>query len=70
MVELKYLKRDRGRGAGAFRPRRAKDQLRGYLGDERLAQQHPSIQFTGIALVFRGWELVAAEAIGDATASQ
>lgn len=41
----------------------AKDQLRGYLADERLAMQHPSVRFTGIALVFRGWELVGAEAV-------
>ena len=42
---------------------RAKDQLRGYLADERLAVQHPSVRFTGVALVFRGWELVGAEAV-------
>ena len=41
----------------------AKEQLRGYLKDERLARQHPTVRFTGIALVFRGWELVGAEAV-------
>ena len=42
----------------------AKDQLRGYLADERLREPHPAVRFTGLALVFRGWELVAAEAVG------
>ena len=69
VVELKYLQRDRGSEAPARSALdAAKDQLRGYLGDERLAQQHPSIQFTGVALVFRGWELVAAEEVGGAGA--
>lgn len=27
-------------------------------------QAQPSVHFTGLALVFRGWELVAAEAVG------
>ena len=64
VVELKYLKRDREEEALAQAAlAAAKEQLRGYLADERLAQQHPSIGFTGLALVFRGWELVAAEAV-------
>ncbi len=41
-----------------LRPRRF-----GKSWDERLARQHPSLQFTGIALVFRGWELVAREGL-------
>ena len=41
----------------------AKDQLGRYLADERLARQHPTVRFTGIALVFRGWELVGAEPV-------
>ena len=64
VVELKYLKRDQGSEALAQSAlEEAKDQLRGYLADERLARQHPSIRFTGIALVFRGWELVGAEPV-------
>ena len=64
VVELKYLKRDQGSEAlTSAALEEAKDQLRGYLADERLAQQHPSVRFTGIALVFRGWELVGAEAV-------
>ena len=64
VIELKYLKRtdeDAARAQSALDA--AKDQLRGYLADESLAQHHPSISFTGIALVFRGWELVGAEAV-------
>ena len=64
VVELKYLKREQEEEALAQSAlTAAKEQLRGYLADERLAQQHPSIAFTGLALVFRGWELVAAEAV-------
>ena len=67
MIELKYLKRDRD-GEALMRSvlDAAKEQLRGYLADERLARQHPSVRFTGLALVFRGWELVAAEAVDGA----
>ena len=65
VVELKYLKRDEdGEAPAQSALAAAKDQLRGYLADERLARQHPSVRFAGIALVFRGWELVAAEQVG------
>ena len=64
VIELKYLKRDQESETLAHSTlEAAKAQLRGYMADERLAQQHPSIRFTGIALVFRGWELVGAEAV-------
>ena len=64
VVELKYLKRDEdGEAPAQSALAAAKDQLRGYLADERLARQHPSIRLAGIALVFRGWELVAAEQV-------
>ena len=39
-------------------------QLRRYLADERLARGYPEVAFTGVALVFRGWELVHCEAAG------
>ena len=41
----------------------AKEHLRGYLADERLAQENPGVRFAGVALVFRGWELVGAGAV-------
>ena len=67
MIELKYLKRgDDSEALAASTLEAAKEQLRGYLGDERLAREHPDVRFTGVALVFRGWELVGAEAIDGA----
>ena len=42
--------------------------LRGYLADERLRRAQPAVRFTGLALVFRGWELVGAEAVDGASA--
>ena len=69
VIELKYLKRGRdGDALARSTLGAAKEQLRGYLADERLARQHPSVRFTGLALVFRGWELVAAEAVDGAGA--
>ena len=64
VVELKYLKRgDDGEELVNSALKTAQDQLGRYLADERLARQHPLVRFTGIALVFRGWELVGAEAV-------
>ena len=67
VVELKYLKRGGGGGGDEELVNSAlataKDQLGRYLADERLARQHPSVRFAGIALVFRGWELVGAEPV-------
>ena len=64
VVELKYLKRgDDGEALLRSALDAAKEQLGGYLADERLARQHPTIRFTGLALVFCGWELVAMEAV-------
>ena len=64
VVELKYLKRDDG--GEALVPSAldaATEQLGGYLADERLAREYPGVRFTGLALVFRGWELVGTEAV-------
>ena len=65
VIELKYLKRSASateeRVAAAARVTQA--QLRRYLADERLAQQYPSVRFTGLALVFHGWELVHSDMI-------
>ena len=69
VIELKYLKRgDASEALAQSALDAAKDQLRGYLADERLARQHPAVGFTGIALVFRGWELAAAEAVAGSLA--
>ena len=64
MIELKYLKRDQESDAAAHAALdAAKNQLGGYLADERLGRLHPTTRFTGLALVFRGWELAGAEAV-------
>ena len=67
LIDLKYLKRSASateeRGAAAARA--AEAELRRYLADERLARQYPSVRFTGLALVFHGWELVHSDAIGS-----
>ena len=64
VVELKYLKRsDDDEALVNSALEAAKDQLGRHLADERLARQHPTVRFTGIALVFRGWELVGAEPV-------
>ena len=66
VVEIKYLRRD-SRGASGVQDAmdRATLQLTGYLADKRLRQEHPETTFTGLALVFRGWELAACEAVED-----
>ena len=64
VIELKYLKRgDQSEALAQSTLEVAKEQLRGYLADERLAHEHPTVQFKGIALVFRGWEVVGAEEV-------
>ena len=64
VVELKYLKRSNdGEAPVQAALEAARDQLGIYLADERLQRLHAAVQFTGLALVFRGWELVAAEAV-------
>ena len=71
VIELKYL--SRGPETEARVTATAADavaQVRRYLADQRLARQYPHVEFKGVALVFRGWELVhceevAAEAGGE-----
>ena len=60
LIELKYLKR--GEEASEARvqaaAQEAEDQLRRYLADDRLRRQYPSVRFSGLAVVFHGWEMV------------
>ena len=67
LIELEYLKRGEGSAqAVEAAARRAGVQLRQYLADEALASQYPSVRFTGIALVFHGWEMAWCDAVaGD-----
>ena len=65
LIELKYLSRgesvDAGRVAAAAGA--ASTQLERYLTDERLARQFPEVRFTGLAVVFHGWEMVFCDAV-------
>ena len=65
LIELKYLARgdpaDEARVATAAGEATA--QLRRYLADERLARQFPAVRFTGLAVVFHGWEMVFSDAV-------
>ena len=64
LIELKYIKR--GEDASKAKVQavvgNAHDQLRRYLADDRLVQAYPSAQFTGLAVVFHGWEMVSCQA--------
>ena len=65
VVEIKYLKRgesaDETRIAAAAHE--AEAQLSEYLGDRSLARQYPTVGFTGLAIVFHGWEMVYCESV-------
>ena len=64
VIEVKYLKREEEASARLDAAlESATEQLRGYLADERLAKEYATVQFTGLALVFRGWELARSEAL-------
>ncbi|MDE0217981.1 MAG: AAA family ATPase [Spirochaetaceae bacterium] len=65
LIELKYLKRsepaDEAGVAAAVSDATA--QLRRYLADDRLGHQFPGVRFTGLAVVFHGWELAHCDAV-------
>ena len=63
VIELKYLPRGASEAEIAAKTAAAEEQARRYLGDRRLARRHPEAEFTGLALVFCGWELVHADAV-------
>ena len=60
LIELKYLKRGEDAGEDKVQGlvRGAEEQLRRYLADERLQRAHPTVKFTGLVVVFHGWEMV------------
>ena len=65
IIEIKYLKRSEGADDARVlaAATAAESQLRQYLGDGRLARQYPAVRFTGLALVFRGWEIQHSSAV-------
>ena len=69
VLELKYVKRSESLGASvvAAKVGEAVEQVRSYLADSSLAHRYPSVRHIGLAVVFHGWELVAYQAIDDAT---
>ena len=66
VIELKYPRRGATQERVAATAAAAEEQVRRYLGDGRLALRHPEAEFTGLALVFCGWELVHAAQAGAA----
>ena len=68
LIELKYLKRSEPADQAAVTAAAAdaRAQLARYLGDERLARQFPGVIFTGLIVVFHGWELVFYDAVHTA----
>ena len=63
LIELKYVKREGGETKLDTALAQAKRQLAEYLADERLVRQRPEVTYTGLAVVFHGWELARCEAV-------
>ena len=67
LIELKYLKRGESADESdvAAAVTEATAQLERYLGEKRLRRQFPGVRFTGLALVFHGWEMVFCDAVAQ-----
>ncbi len=64
VIELKYVKRgEQDERAVDAAAEEAAAQLPRYLADETLRREYRTARFTGLALVFHGWELVRAAAV-------
>ena len=65
LIELKYRARSESPGQAAVTTavEEAQAQLLRYLADERLGRQFPGVRFTGLIVVFHGWELVYCDAV-------
>ena len=64
LIELKYIKRGEDASEAKVQAlvEEAEEQLKRYMADDRLAQTCPSAQFTGLAVVFHGWEMARCQA--------
>ena len=63
LIELKYLKREESDRDVDAALAEAQRQLAGYLADENLRRQRPDVLYTGLAVIFHGWELAGCEAV-------
>ncbi len=64
VIELKYVRRDpQAEAQVQTKATEAVAQLRRYLADDRLARRYPDVEFKGLALVFRGWELADSDEV-------
>ena len=63
LLELKHVRRDEGEAMLEVALTEAMQQLERYLADERLVRQRPEVSYTGLAVVFHGWELARCEAV-------
>ena len=65
LIELKYRARSESadQAAIAAAAGEAREQLTRYLADERLERQFPGVEFTGLIVVFHGWEMVFCDAV-------
>ena len=63
LIELKYVKRKDDAAKLDTALAEATAQLERYLADDHLQRQAPEIAYTGIAVVFHGWELARHEAV-------
>ena len=64
LIELKYVKREDDEAKLDAALAEAKTQLKRYLADDYLQAQGPDIAYTGLAVVFHGWELARCESAG------
>ncbi len=63
LIELKYVKRKDDVAKLDAALAEATAQLERYLADDYLQRQAPEVAYTGIAVVFHGWELARREAV-------
>ena len=63
LIELKYVKRKDDKAKLDAALVQATTQLERYLADDYLRSQGPEISYTGIAVVFHGWELARCQAV-------